>query len=367
MISCANPHAQYLSHQIEIDRAIKRVLESGRYILSEEVKCFEQEFSVFNGSPFAVGVGSGTEALHLALAALSIGSGDEVITVSHTAVATIAAILLVGAKPVLVDIDPNTYTLDPKKLGAAITSRTRAVIPVHLYGQAADLDAIKEITHSKNIKIIEDCAQAHGARSGAARVGTRGDLGCFSFYPTKNLGALGDGGIITCHESSIEKKIRLLREYGWAERYHSHIVGWNSRLDELQAGILRVKLKYLDHDNSKRMALAQIYKDQLSNLDLILPFTKNGNTHVYHLFVLALTQRDKLQKFLASQEIQCGIHYPIPIHQQLAYREKLGVSGRLEITEKIANQILSLPLYPELEFSDVQTVALAIKGFFNET
>jgi dTDP-4-amino-4,6-dideoxygalactose transaminase len=240
MILCGNPKAQYLARRDEIDAALKRVLESGWYILGEEVKAFEEEFASYIGVSYGVGVGSGTEAIHLALVACGIGQGDEVITVSHTATATVAAIELAGATPVFVDIEPDFYTMDPAKLDAAITSRTKAIIPVHIYGQPADMDPILEVAKKHNLRLIEDCAQAHGAIYRGKRVGSLGDVGCFSFYPTKNLGAIGDGGMLVTNNIELAQKARLLREYGWTERDVSQFAGWNTRLDEVQAAILRV-------------------------------------------------------------------------------------------------------------------------------
>ncbi|HEY6660259.1 MAG TPA: DegT/DnrJ/EryC1/StrS family aminotransferase, partial [Pyrinomonadaceae bacterium] len=258
LILCANPRAQYEAHKTAIDEAIRRVLENGRYILGEEVLAFEREFANYIGVRYAIGVGSGTEALHLALAACDIGEGDEVITVAHTAVATVAAIELSGAMPVLVDVEADYFTLDPNQLEAAITSRTKAIIPVHIYGQPSDLGAIRPIARRHGIRVIEDCAQAHGATYRERRVGSWGDVACFSFYPTKNLGAIGDAGAVTTNDPELAGKIRCLREYGWTERNVSSMPGWNSRLDELQAAILRVKLQFLEANNNERRRIASL-------------------------------------------------------------------------------------------------------------
>ena len=361
-ISAANPRAQYLSHQAEIDAALIAVIDSNRYILGPQTQAFEAELAGYIGVQYGVGVGSGTDALHIAIRACEIGPGDEVITVSHTAVATVAAIELAGATPVLVDIDPITYTLDPAKLEAAITPRTRAVIPVHLYGGAADLDPILKIARERSLKVIEDCAQAHGALYHRRRVGSWGDVACFSFYPTKNLGAIGDGGLVITHNPAIADRLELLRQYGWRERYVSEIAGWNTRLDELQAAILRVKLRHLDADNDRRRQHAARYNELLSGVvttPIELPETK----HVYHLYVIRHPQRDALAQFLHNQGIGSAIHYPVPIHLQPAYRGRLGDTGSLPETEKAAHEILSLPMYPELEESAVKTVANAIREF----
>jgi dTDP-4-amino-4,6-dideoxygalactose transaminase len=362
MILCSNPLPQYQSHKKEIDEAIARVLEKGWYILGEEVKAFEKEFGAWTGAEHGIGCGSGTEALHLALAALGIGRGDEVITVAHTAVATVSAIELAGAKTVFCDIDPETYTMDPAKLPALINSKTKAVIPVHIYGQAADLDPILKLAREKKLKVIEDCAQAHGATYKGKRVGSYGDLACFSFYPTKNLGAIGDGGMVITSDAKLAEKCRLLREYGWAERYISHIAGWNSRLDELQAAILRVKLKYLEEDNKKRNKIAEIYNSALAGTGLVLPAVRQGNGHVYHLYVVRAKKRDELQKFLKAQDIGALIHYPVPVHLQPAYKEIAG-PGSLPVTEKAAREILSLPIYPELKQEEAEKVIAALKNF----
>jgi dTDP-4-amino-4,6-dideoxygalactose transaminase len=283
VIPCIDPLAQYLVRKAAIDQAIGEVLARGRYILGEQVQAFERELAAFCEARFGVGVGTGTDALHLALRALGVGPGDEVVTVSHTAVATVAAVEMAGATPVLVDIEPATFTLDPARLEAAITPRTRAVIAVHLYGQPADLDAIGAIARARGLKLIEDCAQAHGARWAGRRVGSFGDAACFSFYPTKNLGALGDGGMVVTSDEGLATRLRQLREYGWVERYVSRTAGWNSRLDELQAAVLRVKLKDLDADNARRGAIAARYAEGLTDLGLTLPATRAGSEHAFHL------------------------------------------------------------------------------------
>lgn len=362
MILCSNPKAQYLSYKKEIDEAISRVLRTGWYILGDEVVKLEKEFADFIGVSFGVGTGSGTEALHLALSACGIGQGDEVITVSHTAVATVCAIELTGASPHFVDVEPQFYTIAPKKIKAAITPNTKAIIPVHIYGQPADMEPVLEVAKEHNLWVIEDCAQAHGALYKGKRVGSLGDIGCFSFYPTKNLGAIGDGGIMMTENEELAKKARLLREYGWAERYVSHFPGWNTRLDEIQAAILRVKLKYLDEDNLKRRQLADIYKSKLSQTSLTLPKVRNGVSHVFHLYVVQSKKRDRLLSFLREKNIGASIHFPVPIHLQPAYRHLKGRDAILE-TEKAAEHILTLPMYPELSASDISQIIQAIEEF----
>lgn len=361
-IPAANPRAQYAAHQSEIDAAIARVLDAGRYILGDETRAFEQEFAEYVGVAHGIGVGSGTEALHLALKACGVGPGDEVVTVSHTAVATVSAIEMTGATPVLVDIEPQTYTLDPKHLERAFTPRTKAIIPVHLYGAPADLDAILAVARRHGVKVIEDCAQAHGARYRGKRVGAWGDLATFSFYPTKNLGAIGDGGLVATHDAALAERVRLLREYGWSERYVSRVSGWNSRLDELQAAILRVKLRALDADNARRRALAAVYDETLPD-SARKPSALPGCEHVYHLYVIRHPQRDRLAAHLRDHGIGTGIHYHVPIHLQPAYRGWLGDEGSLPQTEQAAREILSLPMYPELTEDQVRTVADAVQAF----
>jgi dTDP-4-amino-4,6-dideoxygalactose transaminase len=363
MILCANPRLQYLAHRREIDRAITRVLEQGWYILGEEVKAFEAEFAAYIGVEHGIGVGSGTEGLHLALGACEIGVGDEVITVSHTAVATVAAIEQAGAKPVLVDIEPGFYTIDPGKIATVITPKTKAIIPVHLYGQPADLDPILEIAGKISLKVIEDCAQAHGAMYKGKRIGSFGDLACFSFYPTKNLGALGDGGIVVTDQPKLAQRLRLLREYGWAERYVSHFPGTNSRLDEVQAAILRVKLHYLDQDNAARARIASMYNAELIGCDMVLPTCRQETSHVYHLYVVRTQCRDALKQHLKDKGIAALVHYPVPIHLQPAYQGRLTGADQLLETERAAQEVLSLPIYPELNETDLEAVIKVVRTF----
>ena len=363
VILCGNPRAQYEAHKVAIDDAVRRVLESGRYVLGEEVRAFEREFAGYLGVGHAIGVGSGTEALHLALAACGIGEGDEVITVAHTAVATVAAIELAGATPVFVDIEPDYFTLDPLKLEAAITPRTKAIVPVHLYGQPADLAPITSIATRHGLRVIEDCAQAHGATYREKRVGSYGDIGCFSFYPTKNLGAIGDGGAVVTNDSDLADRVRYLREYGWIERNISTIRGWNSRLDELQAAILRVKLQFLDVDNDQRRRIAALYDELLSDSDLILPRRRANATHVFHLYVVRSDDRDDLLARLREHGVAAMVHYPVPVHLQPAYVGRLPGSNNLPNTERAAGEILSLPIYPELTDAEVNKVVAACEKY----
>ena len=356
MILCANPKAQYLAHKREIDEAIAGVLERGYYVLGAEVRAFEADFARWVGVEHGVGVGSGTDALHVALRALGIGAGDEVITVSHTAVATISAIELCGATPVLVDILPQTYTIDPDRIAARITPRTRAIIPVHLYGQPAELAPILELARTHGLAVVEDCAQAHGATIGGKRVGSLGTIGCFSFYPTKNLGALGDGGMLVTADPELAARARQVREYGWVERYVSKTVGLNSRLDELQAAVLRAKLGHLDADNEARRRIAVRYDDGLRDTGLTLPVRRADTEHVFHLYVVRSPRRDELQAALKERGVGTLVHYPVPVHLQPAYRGRLPGSDALPETERAAREVLSLPMYPELTDGEVARV-----------
>lgn len=343
-IPVANPKANYLSHKEEIDEAIQSVLSSGRYILGEQVSKFEDEFAEYLGVSFCIGVASGTDAISIALKAIGIQRGDEVITVSHTAVATIAAIEDAGAIPVFVDIDIETFCIDINKIEDVITDKTKAILPVHIYGQPADMKKICNIAKEYNLKVVEDCAQATGASIDKKKVGTFGDVAAFSFYPTKNLGAIGDGGAVITNDKTIADVSRQLRQYGWDENRVCERKGINSRLDEIQAAILRVKLKYLDVDNQKRINIARKYSSKI--LD--------GN--VYHLFVLRTDKRDSLRKFLERRGIGTAIHYPLSVHRQSIYK-------RIEYllnTERVSNEILSIPMYPELNDWQIEKICSAL-------
>jgi dTDP-4-amino-4,6-dideoxygalactose transaminase len=372
----------YLALKPELDAAVARTLDSGWYILGQEVAAFEAEFATFlttghqtpshdptddpskiqnpKSKVTCVGVNSGTDALQLALWACDIGPGAEVITVAHTAVATAAAIRLTGATPVFVDVDAATYTLDPARLEAAITPRTRAVIPVHLYGHPADMRAILEIAQRHNLRVIEDCAQAHGALYHGQRVGTLGDLGCFSFYPTKNLGALGDGGAVVSRAGVLIDRVRRLREYGWTPqaRYISQEEGMNSRLDEIQAAILRVKLNYLDPWNTRRRQVAANYANLLP-ATIMRPVEQPGCAHVYHLYVVRVPERDRFRQRLQAAGIGTAVHYPAPIHKQPAYTH-YATRHPLPHTERLASEIVSLPMHPHLSDNDVARIADAV-------
>ena len=355
--------AAHAELQEELEEAVLAVLRSGWYVLGEQVEAFEEEVAAWLGLPAgrAVGVGSGTAALHLALLACQIGPGDEVVVPSHTAVATVAAVTLAGARPVFADVRPDTFTLDPEAVAAALTARTRAIVPVHLYGQAADMDAILNLAHRHGLRIVEDCAQAHGARTLGRPVGTLGDLGCFSFYPTKNLGAAGDGGLVLSRDPELARRVRLLRQYGWRQRYISDVPGLNSRLDEVQAALLRVKLRHLEAGNRRRRQLAQHYDKLLAGSGVQVPAVTAGNEHVYHLYVVRSRQRDRLQAHLANHGIASAIHYPLPVHRQPAYRHLAPPEERLACTDQVAAEILSLPMYPQLALDDVARIAACIR------
>ncbi len=365
----ANPGAGYRALKGEIDAAVARALESGWYILGGEGRAFEGEFGEWLGKGRVVGCGNGTDAIALALRGLGIGPGCAVATVSHTAVATVAAVEMTGAAPLLIDIDPLHYTMDPAALAAALANPPaglppiRAVIVVHLYGQPADIIAIRDLCRAHGIALIEDCAQAHGARQGGQIVGTFGDAATFSFYPTKNMGALGDGGAVVLHDPAQGEKVAALRQYGWHKHYISDSAGVNSRLDELQAAILRVKLKHIDAQNARRQAIAAAYDAALSGGPLTPPARRAGADHVFHLYVVRSAERDALQARLREAGIGSGIHYPSPVHLQPAYngRVAMGNSG-LGHTERASREVLSLPLYPELTDAQVEQVCSVLKG-----
>lgn len=361
-----DPRAGYLERKAEIDAAVARVLSGGWYILGKEVAAFEQEFAAWCGNAHGIGVANGTDALVLALRGLGVGAGDMVATVSHTAVATVAAVELAGATPILIDIEADTYCMDPAALEAAFAhegGRIKVVVPVHLYGHPADMGAIAAIARKHGAHLLEDCSQAHGATIGGRRVGGFGDVAAFSLYPTKNLGALGDGGVITTDDGDLARRIRELREYGWRERYISAVAGMNSRLDELQAGILRAKLPFLDGDNARRRAAAAVYDRELANSGLVLPTVRAGTEHVYHQYVVRHPDREGLRQRLKDQGITTNVHYPAPVHMQPAYQGRTPVGpGGMAQTEKAQGEILSLPMFPQLSTEAASRVAAAIRG-----
>ncbi len=366
MIPFIDLRPEYHSIQAEIDAAIRKVFDRGQFILGENVQLFEQEFAAFCGASFAVGVASGTEALQLSLIACDVRTGDEVITVANTAAPTALAIAAIGARPVFVDIDPETCTINPALIEKAITDRTKAIIPVHLYGCVANLEPILRIAKQANIHVIEDACQAHGAEFNGRKVGTVADLGCFSFYPTKNLGAYGDGGIIVTNDQRLYEKIEMLRNLGQSEKYHHQVLGINSRLDEIQAAILRVKLGHLNEWNKKRTDLAFLYSKLLQDVALKLPPNPSYCSRVYHLYVIHVKDRDHLQKYLRNAEIDTQIHYPIPLHLQEAFQYLGMAEGSLPFTEKSAQQVLSLPLYPHFSSESLEHVASRIAHFMTK-
>ena len=350
---------QYLTIKEEVDEALHSVLDSGWYVLGQNVQAFEQKFAAYIGCAYGIGVGSGTEALHLGLIACGIQPGDEVITVPNTCVPTISAISFAGAIPVFADIHPDSYTMDPDLIEAQITKKTRAILPVHLYGQAADMDPILAIAQKHNLKVIEDCAQAHGTEYKGRKVGSLGDVGCFSFYPSKNLGALGDAGAITTSDPKLSETLIMLRNYGQRERYHHDIKGYNSRLDEMQAAVLLAKLPHLDAWNDRRREIASYYQEHLSPA-VMTPSEMPYGKHIYHLFVIRIPNRDDLQTHLQKRDIGTAIHFPIPIHLQKAYSDLQLPKGSYPATEKAANQILSLPIYPELSDNEIGYIVQSV-------
>ena len=352
--------AQYLTISSEINEAISSVIQHSRFILGSEVAAFESEFADYIGVKYAVGVGSGLAALELALRAYGIGAGDEVITVANTFIATVLAIMATGARPVLVDVDPATYNMDPSALEAAITPRTRAVMPVHLYGQAADLDPICAISKKNNLLVIEDAAQAHGALYGGKRAGSFGHAAGFSFFPAKNLGAYGDGGVVVTNDKSVAEKIRQLHNYGQREKYYHDVEGTNSRLDTLQAAVLRAKLRHLEEWNAQRRKHAETYNEVLAPLHVVRPITRSGGNHVYHLYVIQLENRDAVQASLKSAGVDTGIHYPVPVHRQKACAGLGYLPGDFPVTEALAERILSLPMFAELTGEQIQHVAVSL-------
>jgi dTDP-4-amino-4,6-dideoxygalactose transaminase len=354
--------AQHAALREPIAKALADALDGMNLVLGPNVRAFETEFAWFCHADHAIGVGSGTDALYLALRACGLHEGDEVITVANTFFATVEAILLVGAVPVFVDVDPRTYTLDPTKLKAAIGKRTRAILPVHLYGQMADMDSIMEIAEAHGLAVIEDACQAHGATDRGRPAGSIGHAAAFSFYMSKNLGAYGEAGMVTTNSRAIADTIRLLRNHGSASKYEHRFVGINSRLDELQAAVLRIKLRHLEAWNGLRRQHARRYAELLAGTGVRLPIVREGAEHVFHLYVVGVDDRDRLRETLAELGIETGIHYPIPIHQQLAARGVGRIVGGLRVTEEASRQILSLPMFPELEDEQIRYVVECLRS-----
>ncbi|HEX9919728.1 MAG TPA: DegT/DnrJ/EryC1/StrS family aminotransferase [Pyrinomonadaceae bacterium] len=360
--------AQYRAIKREVDEAIGRVVESAAFILGREVEAFEAAFAEYLGAKFCVGVNSGTAAIQLAVTACGAGAGDEVIVPANTFFATAEAVSTAGATPVFVDADPVSYTIDVNKIEAAINARTRAIIPVHLYGQAADLDAVFEIAARHNLSVIEDAAQAHGSLYKGRRVGALGRANCFSFYPGKNLGAYGEGGAVVTNDAEVARRVRLLRDHGSEHKYRHDIIGYNFRLEGIQGAVLNVKLKHLDGWNDLRRAHAERYRELLSGAGgegaaLTLPQEMPYARHIYHLYVVQAEERDALQKHLTASGVQTGIHYPVPVHLQPAYASLGHRAGDFPVAERQAARVLSLPMFPELTAEQIERVAEAVRAF----
>ena len=346
----------------ELDAALARVLDSGWFLLGKEGEAFEREFAAWVGTSHAAGCASGTDAIELALRAMGIGEGDEVVTQANTCVPTVAAIARAGATPVLCDVEPAAGTIDPQSLARAIGPRTRAVVPVHLYGQMGDIDAVVALTRERGIAVIEDCAQAHGATAGGRPAGTVGELGAFSFYPTKNLGAFGDGGAVVTSDASLDERLRLVRQYGQADRYHHVAEGVNSRLDEIQGALLRVRLGRLDADNARRAAIAEHYTGALADTPVRPLRRLPGRDHVFHLFVVTAPDRAGFQAALAEAEVATLVHYPEPIHGHEPYASLGRGPVPLPAAEELSRNVVSLPIYPELTDAEVDHVAAAARA-----
>ena len=360
MVPFVDLKAQYVSIKDEIDAAVLGVLDSTAFVLGPAVAAFEQQFAPYCSADHAVGVNSGTSALQLALLAAGVGRGDEVITTAHTFIATASAIDYCSAVPVFVDIDPATFLIDPARIEAAITPRTRAILPVHLYGRTADMDPIMEIAERHGLRVIEDAAQAHGAEYRGRRAGSIGDLGCFSFYPGKNLGAYGEGGAVTTNDAALADRVRVLRDWGAAQRYHHDLKGFNYRLEGVQGAVLGVKMGYIEAWTESRRRLARRYNEALAPLGIVTPAPDEAGRHVYHVYAIRTTERERLQAHLAARSIATNIHYPIPVHLQRAFAELGHQPGDFPHAEAAANEVLSLPMYPELtdELQDEVIAAL---------
>jgi dTDP-4-amino-4,6-dideoxygalactose transaminase len=353
---------QHLPMMGELNQAIQEVIESSAFAGGKFVTAFEEDFAAYCDAPHAIGVGSGTEALWLSLLACGVGNGDEVITVPSTFMATAEAITYSGARPVFVDVDERTYTMNPKLLTGALTRRTKAIIPVHLFGQSADMDPILDFAREHGLYVIEDACQAHGAEYKGRRVGTLGDAACFSFYPGKNLGAFGEAGAIVTNSAELLEKIKILRDHGQVRKYFHSVVGWNCRMDGIQGAVLRIKLRQLEVNNQRRREHAAHYAAELREVEeLILPTEANYARHVYHIYAIRVSNRDELMKSLTDEGIMTGIHYPVPVHLQEAYQSLGYERGTFPIAERCAAEFVSLPMYPELTYSQVEQVIQGVK------
>lgn len=363
MISLVDLTAQYHSIKKEIDSAVLSTLESGHFILGPQVVKFEDSIAAYLGVRHAIGLASGTDALVIALRALNIGDGDEVIIPAYTFFATAGTVMSVGAKPVIVDIDPQSYQIDINKIEVAVTSKTKAIIPVHLYGHPAEMNPILEIARKHNLKVIEDNAQGCGAEYLGKKAGSFGEAGCLSFFPTKNLGAYGDGGMVVTNDPALAEQMRMLRAHGWKKKYYSEMVGYNSRLDALQAAILQAKFPHLDEWNEKRRELAMRYNDNLAPLGIITPVERDWAKHVYHLYIIRCEKRDELQAFLKQKDIASEVYYPLPPHLSVPCKKYGYKEGDFPHAEKAAKQTLALPLYPELTVEQQDQVIAAVREF----
>lgn len=361
MIPFIDLKGQYISIKEEIDAAIARVLDSSQFVLGDEVAAFEEEFAGCCAAHYGVAVNSGTSALHLALLAAGIGPGDEVITVPFTFVATVAAICYLGARPVFVDIEPRSFTMDATQIEGAITERTRAILPVHLYGQPADMDPILEIARRHGLTVIEDAAQAHGAEYKGRRVGNIGDLGCFSFYPSKNLGAYGEGGMVVTNNVEYAQTIRLLRDWGQKSKHNHVLKGYNYRMEALQGALLRVKLRHLGKWTKARRAHAALYNDLLANSRFQTPSVMSYGSHVFHIYAIRVPQRDALRQIMLTRKIQTEIHYPTPVHLQPGYDDLGYHAGDFPSSELAAKEVLSLPMYAEISDTQIEAVSASVR------
>lgn len=358
--------AQYDGIKSDINTAIQEVIDSCAFAGGPFVEKFEQEFCTYCDSNYAIGVGSGTEALWLTLLSLEIGKGDEVITVPNTFIATVEAIRFTGAKPVFVDVDERTFTMDPRLLESVISPQTKAIIPVHLFGQIADMDPIMEIARKHEIFVIEDACQSHGAEYKGKKAGSLGDAGCFSFYPGKNLGAYGEAGAVTTNNEDIYKKIKMMRDHGQYKKYHHAVLGWNSRMDGIQGAVLSVKLKHLDKWNEKRRENAKLYNNLLANnFSVTIPVERDNNKHVYHVYAIRSGKRDELIPFLKEHGVHCGIHYPKSVHLQRAFQDLGYEQGSFPVSEQCASELTSLPMYAELSNEKIEYIASKLDHFYN--
>lgn len=361
MIPFLDLKQQYTNIKPEIDAAVFRILETSQFVLGEEVAAFERDFAAYCGAKHAIAVNTGTSALHLSLLAAGVGPGDEVITIPFTFVASVSAICYTGARPVFVDIEPRSFTMDVTQIEKAITPRTKAILPVHLYGQMANMDAIMEIARRRNLVVIEDACQAHGAEFNGKRSGSIGAMGCFSFYPGKNLGAYGEGGAVVTSDDAAAKKIRMLRDWGQEKRYHHVLKGFNYRMEGFQGAILKVKLRYLEQWTEARRARAREYDAALKGAAVGIPEQLDGRRHVYHIYAVRSAERDTLQRQLQAEGVQTGLHYPIPVHLQVAHEDLGHKVGDFPQSEAAANEVLSLPMFPEMTTAQVEGVTAALR------